>query len=59
MPARSDYRVVALRKDLSVDRGEDVLFHEYRWFFFITNLAEATTSTDEVVDGVPPALQPT
>jgi hypothetical protein len=28
-----DYRVVALRKDLSVERGEDVLFHEYRWFF--------------------------
>ena len=43
-----DYRVVALRKDLSVERGEDVLFHEYRWFFYITNLP-ATTSADEVV----------
>jgi hypothetical protein len=31
---RRDYRVVALRKDLSVERGEDVLFHEYRWFFY-------------------------
>ncbi len=30
---KRDYRVVALRKDLSVERGEDVLFHEYRWFF--------------------------
>jgi hypothetical protein len=43
-----DYRVVALRKDLSVERGEDVLFHEYRWFFYITNLPK-TTSTDGVV----------
>jgi hypothetical protein len=30
---KKDYRVVALRKDLSVERGENVLFHEYRWFF--------------------------
>ena len=44
-----DYRVVALRKDLSVERGEDVLFHEYRWFFYITNLDAETTSADEVV----------
>jgi hypothetical protein len=39
---------VALRKDLSVERAEFVLFHEYRWFFYITNLAK-TTSADEVV----------
>ena len=44
-----DYRVVALRKDLSVERGDDVLFHEYRWFFYITNLPAKTTSADEVV----------
>ena len=43
-----DYRVIALRKDLSVERGEDVLFHEYRWFFYITNL-DKSTSTDAVV----------
>jgi Transposase DDE domain group 1 len=43
-----DYRVIALRKDLSVERGEDVLFHEYRWFFYITNVP-ATTSADNVV----------
>ena len=41
------YRVVALRKDLSVERGEDVLFHEYRWFFYITN--DPTLTVDEVV----------
>jgi hypothetical protein len=28
-----DYRVVALRKNLSIERGEDVLFCEYRYFF--------------------------
>jgi len=41
---KKDYRVVALPKDLSVERGEDVLFHEYRWFFYITNLQAKTTS---------------
>lgn len=45
---KRDYRVVALRKDLSVERGENVLFHEYRWFFYITNLP-ATSTSDEVV----------
>jgi Transposase DDE domain len=42
-----DYRVVALRKDLSVERGENVLFHEHRWFFYITNDWDLTA--DEVV----------
>ncbi|HVA75662.1 MAG TPA: IS1380 family transposase [Acidimicrobiales bacterium] len=46
---KRDYRVVALRKDLSVERGENVLFHEHRWFFYITNLPTQTTSVDEVV----------
>jgi len=46
---KRDYRVVALRKDLSVERGEEVLFHEYRWFFYITNLPAKATSTHDVV----------
>lgn len=45
---KQDYRVIALRKDLSVERGDNVLFHEYRWFFYVTNLPAATTA-DEVV----------
>ena len=45
---KRDYRVVGLRKDLSVERGENVLFHEHRWFFYITNLPK-TTSADDVV----------
>jgi hypothetical protein len=43
-----DYRVVALRKNLSVERGENVLFEEFRYFFYITN--ERAMTADEVVD---------
>jgi hypothetical protein len=42
-----DYRVVALRKNISVERGENVLFDEYRFFFYITN--ERRKSADWVV----------
>jgi hypothetical protein len=45
---KQDYRVVALRKNISVERGENVLFCEYRYFFYITNEQEMTAS--EVVD---------
>lgn len=31
------YRVVVLRKNLSVERGERVLFDDVRYFFYITN----------------------
>lgn len=31
------YRIVAVRKNLSVERGENVLFHDVRFFFYITN----------------------
>ena len=31
------YRVVALKKNLSVERGEQVLFDDIRYFFYITN----------------------
>lgn len=41
------YRVVALRKNLSVERGEQVLFPEVRYFFYITNDRKLTP--DEVV----------
>lgn len=42
-----DYRIVALRKNISVERGDNVLFCEYRYFFYITN--DWTLSADEVV----------
>ena len=44
---KRDYRVVALRKNISVTRGDNVLFDEYRCFFYITN--DRDLSADEVV----------
>ncbi len=32
-----EYRMIALRKNISVERGEDVLFPKIRYFFYITN----------------------
>jgi len=45
---KRDYRVIALRKNLSVERGENVLFCEYRYFFYITN--DWDMSADEVIN---------
>jgi len=45
---KRDYRVVALRKNISVERGENVLFCEYRYFFYISN--ETAMTASEVVD---------
>ena len=44
---RKSYRVVVLRKNLSVERGEQVLFDEIRYFFYITN--DRTCSAAEIV----------
>jgi len=41
------YRVVVVRKNLSVERGENVLFDDHRYFFYITN--NDSLSTEEVV----------
>ncbi len=37
---RETYRVVVVRKNLSVERGEQVLFDDVRYFFYITNDVE-------------------
>lgn len=34
---KKSYRIVVLRKNLSVERGEQVLFDDIRYFFYITN----------------------
>jgi Transposase DDE domain group 1 len=34
---RQSYRLVVVRKDLSREKGEQVLFTDYRYFFYITN----------------------
>ena len=34
------YRLIVVRKNISVQKGEQVLFDEIRYFFFITNRAD-------------------
>ena len=48
-PARCEntYRIVALRKNLTVEKGENRLFDDVRYFFYITNDHEM--SAEEVV----------
>jgi hypothetical protein len=44
---RETYRMVVVRKNISVEKGEQVLFPDERYFFYITNEWECTP--DEVV----------
>lgn len=44
---KKDFRLVILRKNISVKKGEEVLFDEIRYFFYITNRREY--STEEIV----------
>jgi len=39
-----DYRVVVVRKNLSVAQGEAVLFDDVRYFFYITNLWDCSAA---------------
>jgi len=41
---RRSYRIVVLRKNLSVERGEWALFEDVRYFFYITNNRTMTSS---------------
>jgi len=41
------YRVVVVCKNLSVEQGEQMLFDDIRYFFYITN--ETSTPADEIV----------
>lgn len=38
------YRIVVVRKNLSVERGEQMLFDDVRYFFYLTNDREMTAS---------------
>lgn len=44
---KKTYRMVVVRKNLSKERGESVLFFEFRYFFYITNIRDL--SADDVV----------
>ena len=44
---RQSYRLIVVRKNLSVEKGEQVLFADYRYFFYITN--DRTSTAAEIV----------
>jgi hypothetical protein len=44
---KTTYRMVVVRKNLSVERGEDVLFDDIRYFLYITN--DRQLSAEQVV----------
>jgi hypothetical protein len=46
---RKTYRIVVLRKNLSVEKGEHVLFDDIRYFFYITN--DRLSSAAQIVHG--------
>jgi hypothetical protein len=47
--AKRTYRLVILRKNISVERGEDRLFDEIRYFFYITNIPATSLPMRKVV----------
>jgi len=46
---RGIYRMVVVRKHLNVEKGQQELTPETRYFFYVTNVPEAELSKDEVV----------
>lgn len=44
LACKNTYRIVVLRKNLTVERGEQALFDEIRYFFYITNDREMTAA---------------
>jgi hypothetical protein len=47
--AKGTYRLVILRKNISVEQGDDRLFDEIRYFFYITNIPATTLPMRKVV----------
>jgi hypothetical protein len=45
--AKKDHRIVVVRKNLSIERGETALFDEIRYFFYITN--DMDTEASQIV----------
>lgn len=43
LKCQREYRLIILKKNLSVERGEKVLFPDIRYLFYITNIEEMTT----------------
>jgi len=47
--AKRAYRLIILRKNISVEQGEDRLFDEIRYFFYITNIPAKSLPMRKVV----------
>lgn len=41
---RQSYRLIVVRKNLSVEKGEQVLFDDYRYFYYLTNDRASTAA---------------
>lgn len=41
---RKAYRLIIVRKDLNVTQGQQVLFEDYRYFFYLTNIREGSAA---------------
>ena len=44
MKCKNEYRMVVLRKTIDVERGQELLFTEYDYFFYITNAKAMTVA---------------
>ncbi len=44
------YRIVALRKNISHIRGDQVLFDEIRYFFYVTTYSSTMHTTEEIIE---------
>jgi hypothetical protein len=44
---RQSYRMIVLRKKISVEQGQEKLFEEYAYFFYITN--DRTSTAEQIV----------
>jgi hypothetical protein len=44
---KRSYRMIALRKKISTEQGQEKLFEEYRYFFYLTN--DRTSTMEQVV----------
>jgi hypothetical protein len=44
---KGTYRMIALRKRIAVEKGQELLFHQYRYFFYRTN--DRTSTAEQIV----------
>lgn len=47
--AEGKYRMIILRKNISVERGEQELFDDIVYFFYVTNISRNELTTEDVV----------